>query len=93
MFRVSHQRVQSAPCCVWQRKVGFFTMYAAYLEAEAHELLALGGLRQRDVHPLLQPPAQRLVDVPGEVGRRQHHHLPPLRRAVLLAVDAVDLRQ
>jgi len=63
----------------------------AHPQVEAHELLALLGPRQGDVDALLEPAAQRLVHVPGEVGRGQHHHLPPL--AVLLAVDAVHLRR
>ena len=34
-----------------------------------------GAGGQGDVDALLQPPPQRLVDVPREVRRRQHHHL------------------
>ena len=47
----------------------------SHLEGEAQQLLALGQGGQRNVDALLQAPPQRLVDVPGEVGRRQHHHL------------------
>ena len=46
---------------------------------------------QRDVDPLLQPSAQRLVDVPGEVGGGQHHH--DLAGIVLRRADAVHLHQ
>ena len=46
-----------------------------YLEVDVHELLALSCTRQGDVDALLQTPPQSLVNIPGEVGCCQYHHL------------------
>ena len=41
-------------------------------QAQRQQLRALWLARQRNVHALLEPPPQRLVQVPGEVGRGEH---------------------
>ena len=46
-----------------------------HLEVDVHELLALHWSRQGDIDALLQPPPQGFINVPGEVGGCQHHHL------------------
>ena len=60
-----------------------------HLEVDLEQLLPLVRARQRDVYALLQPPPQRLVDVPREVGGRQHDDV--LALLALLAVAAVYL--
>mmetsp|Transcript_17984 Transcript_17984/g.38808 ORF Transcript_17984/g.38808 Transcript_17984/m.38808 type:complete len:264 (-) Transcript_17984:444-1235(-) len=42
-------------------------------------------LRERDVHALLEPPSDGRVELPGNVGRSQHQHVP------LLLPNAVHL--
>ncbi len=48
-----------------------------------HEVLAFRGARQGDVDALLQAPPQGLINVPGEVGGRQHHDLNVLHQSAL----------
>ncbi len=62
---------------------------ALHLEVDVEQLLPLIFARQRDVDALLQASAQRLINVPWEVGGGQHHHMLPLftLAAVVAAID------
>eukprot|EP00962_Isochrysis_galbana_P038329 scaffold13606_cov118-Isochrysis_galbana.AAC.7 len=63
-------------------------------QVDPEQHLDVRRLGQRDVDALLEPALERLVQVPREVGGRQHHHVLPLGALLrLVAAHPVHLHQ
>jgi hypothetical protein len=60
-------------------------------EAEAEDLGAREGVRQPDVDPPVEAPAEGRVELPGQVGRAHGGHIAARRRALRLVVNLLRL--